>query len=693
MAEALTPEQVIALAEQVAKILAAQSQSVGEITKVTSLDGVYSLPVLMFGGSGDEKVVEAPLTLLRVSLRKTSEGIEWRQGDDGEWQILIPIPDITGPQGETPVFKTSEAGIEWKYESEPDTAWRELVSIDRLKLSFDQLSQSQKEAIRGYSAYQLWEQEEENTGKTYQDFKHWMKLEALEAADKAIQVAQDTTVVKEDTLLVKDETKAVQITTDKIRIETDTIKLDSLTVREAIMATELKVEQLYHKTSSATHDTLQVTEETSAVQIKTKQTWIETNTVKQNALQVTEETKGVQAETDQTRIKTNTVKQGAILVAEETKAIQAEADRTRIETAMVKDDTLRVKEETLAVQIAADKTRIETEIVKSDTLKVKEDTIVISAIAKQLNDHPGKPIGGYWFFWDLETQEYKNSYIQAKGDVGSSFQILGRYNTFEDLNTAIPDGKDYDGVFAVGINEPYNYYAWLVVNNVWQWDNQGKLRGAEGKSAYEVWKEYPENANKTEEDYFDWLSPQIDSKTGRWKIQGVDIGVQAQAIDAHVTVKDNKPDTYSLHIKSAAGEFDTPNLRGFDVIVEENQENTPNEYKLDITTVKGKITTPNLQGRSSSRTLDIDHEPGPTDTHYMYNNVQYAFSVGDELRYYDPDLEQFVFYKCYDLNATGAIWEELGGGGNRLPTDVFLCSPLDFDEMEDKIFLSNGILE
>ncbi|WP_289007235.1 hypothetical protein [uncultured Parabacteroides sp.] len=693
MAEALTPEQVSALAEQVAQILAAQSQGVGEITKVTSLNGVYSLPALLFGGSGDEKVVEAPLTLLRVWLQKTAEGIEWKQGDDGEWQVLIPIPDITGPQGGTPVFRTSDIGIEWKYESEPDTAWRELVSIDRLKLTFEMLNESQKEAIRGYSAYQLWEQEEGNNGKTYQDFKAWMKEESLEAADKAIKATIDTTTVKEETLIVKEETKAVQIEADKTRVETDTIKLDTLTVRDAIQVAQIEIGQLYIETKAVKQDTIQAAEESKIVQADTDQTRIKTNTAKQYAIQATKEAKAVQKKTDRTRVKTDAVKEDTLVIKEDTKAVQIEADRIRIETAMIAAETLQVKEDTDAVQIATNKTRIETDIVKNDTLKVKEETIIISEVTKELNDHPGKPIGGYWFFWDLETKKYKNSNIQAKGDVGSSFRILGRYDSFDDLKTAIPDGTNYDGVFAVGANEPYNYYAWLVVNNIWQWDNQGQLRGAEGKSAYTVWLEKPENEGQSLEQYFDWLSPQIDEKTGRWKIQGTDMGVRAEAVDAYVTVKEDKQDTYTLHVKSAAGEFDTPNLKGFDVKVAENPNNTPAEYKLDITTAEGKITTPNLQGRSASRVLDIDHEPGPTDTHYMYNEVQYAFSIGDEVRYYDPDLEQFVFYKCYDLTADGAAWDELGGGGSRLPTDIFLCSPLDFDDLEDKIFLNNGTLE
>lgn len=279
--------------------------------------------------------------------------------------------------------------------------------------------------------------------------------------------------------------------------------------------------------------------------------------------------------------------------------------------------------------------------------------------------------------------------------MGSSFRIIGRYDTLDELEAAVPDGADVDGVYAIGADEPFDYYAWLFVDGTWKWDNQGKLRGAEGKSSYEVWTEYPENEGKTKEQYFDWLSPTIDPETGRWNIQGTDMGVQAEAVDAHVTVKENTDDSYVLHVKSAKGEFDTPNLRGFDVKVREVETNTPDDYRLEITTVKGTIKTPNLKGRSGSAVIDLDHEPVESDTHYTYNGVQYAFSVGDEVRWYDTDSEAFVLFKLYAMTETGAVWEEMGSGAGSLPTDVILTGPseLSSDESESYIYLQDGYLK
>lgn len=657
----MTPEQILVLAEQVAKILAAESQGVGEVTKVASLDGVYSLPALLFSGSGDEKVVEAPLTLLRVSLRKTAEGIEWRQGDNGEWQVLIPIPDITGPQGETPMFQTGSNGIEWKYKSEADTAWRELVSIDQLKLTFDMLTESQKEAIRGYSAYQLWEQEEGNTGKTYQEFKAWMKQEALEAADTANEAARNTSIVKDDTLQVKNETKDVQFLTDKTRIQTENIKLDTIFVRESIKVTEINVSKIGIKTDTVRVETLQLQDDTKNVQITTDKARINTLEVAETTRQVKKKTKDVQNLTDKTRIKTETVQSDSLQLQEETKVILAAARQTRIDTEIVKNDTQKVQDETKAVQIATDKTRIETDTVKNDTLKVKEETFAISEIAKELNAHPSKPVDGFWYIWDLEKKEYVNSKIQAQGKTGSSFRIAGRYDTLELLKEAIPDGSGIDGVFAVGAEDPFNYFAWLVKDGLWQWDDQGQLRGAPGKTAFDVWQEQPGNADKTLADFFNFLSPYI-GENKNWWIRDYDTGIKAPGTDAFSPKVDPKNKHWLVFDDAQQKYVDSGVLAEGVSVKIEIVKDTPTEYILKFISEEGEYTTPNLIGRSGSAVLDIDHVPTPEDTHYIYNGVEYAYSIGDMRRYHDTARDKFTMYFCLNLSEAGALWQKLGSG-------------------------------
>lgn len=67
--------------------------------------------------------------------------------------------------------------------------------------------------------------------------------------------------------------------------------------------------------------------------------------------------------------------------------------------------------------------------------------------------------------------------ISAKGDKGepgTSLKILGTYTDLNELNTAHPDGSEYDGGFMVGTH----YYYWDPDTNAWA--DAGELKGAKG---------------------------------------------------------------------------------------------------------------------------------------------------------------------------------------------------------------------
>lgn len=591
--------------------------------------------------------------------------------------------------------------------------------------------------LRGNTAFREWQNK--NPGKTYADWIALLQAPAQEAADGIDKLKDDLTKfgnaaiasenarveaeaqrvivegvrveaekarasaeqLREDAEELRDETETERINAEAVRKETESgrVLVEGLRVDEEAKRAAAELIRLQSEQGRVTEEAKRVEEEQKRATAEALRDKSETNRDEAEELRDRAETLRASEEVDRDTAEQDRLQEEQERDDAEKLRLLAEITRSETEDTRIVDEQLRKiseqerKEAETGRETAEEAREVNTTQAILDTEEATKNAKAATAITLDLNAHPMKIMGGIWFEWNVKDQEYKNTGIQAKGNVGSSFKIIGRYDTLDELKAAVPDGTNVDGVYAVGAVEPFSYYAWLVVDGVWQWDDQGKLRGAEGKSSFEVWTEKPENAGKTEEQYFDWLSPVIDSETGRWKIQGEDQGVQALGIDAEVTEKENEEDRYILHVKSAKGEFDTPNLRGFDVKVEENASNTPDDYKLKITTVTGEFLTPNLRGQSSSRVLDIDHEPTEADTHYTYNGVVYAYSIGDERRYYDPDLEEFVFYKCYDLNTTGAVWDELGGGGGRLPTDVILCSPLDFDDMEDKIMLNNGILE
>lgn len=144
----ITAEELDAIATEVTNRLSATSKDPGEYEEVGSLEGITSIPVFQQSGS-TYKLVRVLISILRgvdgreVYLQKSKSGyIQWRW-TDGEWNNLVSLLEIKGETGETPVFRTGPAGIEWKYESEEDTAYRLLVSYDVLKLKYSDLTAEQ----------------------------------------------------------------------------------------------------------------------------------------------------------------------------------------------------------------------------------------------------------------------------------------------------------------------------------------------------------------------------------------------------------------------------------------------------------------------------------------------------------------------------------------------------------------------
>lgn len=680
-----------------------------------------ALPSAMKGKQGDSG--------LNAFLGVNDRYILWKQGVNGAWQNLLEIEKIRGPKGEKPLFRKVGGTLQMKYEGEPDTAYINIFDREDLKMKFSDLTAEEVDILKLHFS-----------DLTEEDIKELQKP-ARDAADElnkvkvAFEEFSKTTVLAESNR-VKAEEQRVAI--EKLRVEAETARAFAETLREDAeeLRDQAETERINAETIRKEAENNRVFVEGLRVDEEAKRAAAEHIRIQSEQGRITEEGKRIEAENarivaESLRDKSEEQRDEAEKLRDQSEIVRisdefdrdtAEQERIKKETERNESEQERITKEAQRIQredariveeqlrINAEKAREESEtgreIAEEEREKNTTQAILASeeatekanaatAITLDLNAHPMKIMGGIWFEWNVAEQKYENTGIQAKGDVGSSFRIIGRYDTLDELEAAVPDGADVDGVYAIGADEPFDYYAWLFVDGTWKWDNQGKLRGAEGKSSYEVWTEYPENEGKTKEQYFDWLSPTIDPETGRWNIQGTDMGVQAEAVDAHVMVKENTDDSYVLHVKSAKGEFDTPNLRGFDVKVREVETNTPDDYRLEITTVKGIIKTPNLKGRSGSAVIDLDHEPVESDTHYTYNGVQYAFSVGDEVRWYDTDSEAFVLFKLYAMTETGAVWEEMGSGAGSLPTDVILTGPseLSSDESESYIYLQDGYLK
>lgn len=59
----------------------------------------------------------------------------------------------------------------------------------------------------------------------------------------------------------------------------------------------------------------------------------------------------------------------------------------------------------------------------------------------------------------------------------------------------------------------------------------------------------------------------------------------------------------------------------------------------------------------------LESVPGEDTLTYIVEGVTYTFRIGDEVRYYDSEKEEYVFYKLYDLADSKADWKIAGSGG------------------------------
>lgn len=100
----------------------------------------------------------------------------------------------------------------------------------------------------------------------------------------------------------------------------------------------------------------------------------------------------------------------------------------------------------------------------------------------------------------------------TNGKDGTSVNILGSYNSLQELQQAHPTGNVGDAYLING-----DMYVWSSETKAWT--NVGNIQGAEGKSAYEVWLE--QGNTGTEQDYLNSLKGAT-GDAGYTPIKGVD---------------------------------------------------------------------------------------------------------------------------------------------------------------------------
>ena len=373
--------------------------------------------------------------------------ILWKIGMNGSWQNLIAIESLRGKQGYKPAFRKVGGTLQVKYENEDDSAYVNIFEKEELKLQFSDLTAEEVEQLK-------------------------LHFSDLTAEDIAVlqQPATDAAAEVREAAIEWENEENVRKSNEAERIEAEASRKAAETSRSEAESTRQSNEQ--------TRETAESTRE-------------ENETERQN------------------REATRYANESARQLAEDARSA-AEAERKANEEARQSQESDRQTNTNVAIA-NAEKATSDANTAAQNAIKAKENTEAATELANELNDHPWIIQQGVWYKWNTDTDQYESTGLQAKGDTGSSFNIVGIYPTIDDLKAAVPDGTDVDGVYAVGTGDPYNYYAWVFYNDAWQWVNQGQLRGPEGKSAYEVWLGHG-NEGKSYADYIAYLQqPAMDA--------------------------------------------------------------------------------------------------------------------------------------------------------------------------------------
>lgn len=692
----ITPEIMQKIAAEIIKQINTNTKDPGQWEVVTSTAGIASLPVLQVMGA-TYKLVRVAISTLQgvngreVDLQMNAErtAIQWRYvavaGSDlqpTEWKTLIDVSLLKGDPGETPEFRQGGAGLEWKYKSESDDAWRVLVSIDVLKLKFSDLTEDDiAEFWRGVPADVMAEFQkpaQDAANKLTADVEALEERaetviievgESKELADTATKAATDATALANKATGLANEA-AGKANTAAENADQKAVLADAAAGKATASAGLADEKAGLANTAAENADQKAVLADAAArladtATGKADKATEDTINATKAAIDATVKANESAGNADEKAGLANTSAGNADRATALANAAAENADHaTELANTATQDANTATGRANTAAGFAeevtgrADKA---TELANKATENADKATDAATKAADRatlLSNNRDKIVAGYWWKYDETLKNYVNTTIRATGETGQGLNIVGRYPIVDDLKAAYPDGVV--GCFEVGSESPYEI--WYYDSPANEWRNSGRLQGPRGMSAFQVWQLQPGNEDKTELDFFRSLSPYVGENLNWW-LNGVDLGVKAPGTDAHSPYVN--PDTKKWMV------FDdkTQTYKETDDLAEgissqvEIVKHTPTEFIVKFISADGVITSPNLIVRAAgnSGVLDIDHEPTAEDTHYTLEGVDYPYAIGQEVRFKDGS--DITFFKCYDNSDAGAVWEEAGSGG------------------------------
>lgn len=293
-----------------------------------------------------------------------------------------------------------------------------------------------------------------------------------------------------------------------------------------------------------------------------------------------------------------------------------------------------------------------------DTNTAKQGAIEATTNAKSVSDHPGYIGSDYHVYvWDYTTGAYRKTDTILRPEAFNIFRTYRSIALMEADAANVPEGK------------------FVIVNT-------GSVEDEDTGRLYV----------KTATD-FEYLVDISGMRGFTGKTPQFSIGTITTGDTPDITISEDGADDagnpkYKLNFVLQRGPRGfTPELSIGTVTTGSPETVASAEFVDDGNTPDGsprkKLNLTIPQGRTGSvegvyQTQTIDHVPGEDDLTYEVAGKTYPFRVGNELRYFDTEKDDYVFYKLFDIKDGKAVWKLAGSGGSDDGL-VFLSVPETFD--------------
>lgn len=592
--------------------------------------------------------------------------------------------------GRTPKFRKTSAGLEMKYEDQDDTAYILLIpmsdlaftfddlspeQVEELKLKFSDLTDADKEALRGkaftydmftpeqladlrltwdkltpeqknslkgdrgYSAFEVWTQQEGNAGKIVDDYLAWLRQPATDAAkradEKMVQISEEVSTELtnmrqlEATVSGNEEIRETSYTqwqaAEQGRQNDELKRKEAEALREAAEELRDTAESTRNakETDRQAAEVIRQNTEKSRVEEETKRAAAEDIRNQTEQLRSTEE--GKRIEEEKKRVAAETLRNQSEINRDNAEKLRDEAETLRAAEEVDRDNAEQVRIAEEGKRDIAEKARAaaEAERQKKEGERIIEEQLRKTAeVARQENETT------------RQTQEEQR-------EQGTVQAILNAEEATGKANTAAILANEKAGLADAAA---------------------GNADTAAGKTSTAITN--AENATKAANDAASAANAakkNADDATGK-ATSAADLatekaGLASAAATAADTAKDNAV--------TATGNANTATDRAN--AAAENAENIVKGFQSDWNVadpsdpnyIKNKPEIPTLASAPGADTLSYVNAAGTTVN----------FRIGDEVRVLEDG--EYVFYKLYDLAGGVASWQE-AGSGTALPGNIYL---------------------